>query len=82
MSQKSFVLVILSSLKSMTVSSKLLHYVVTLLSIPFVTPNIQQTEKDLITHVCCYNYKIILFLKLYVSMIYIFKEITFFLYIF
>lgn len=82
MSQKSFILVILSSLKSNTVSSKLLRYVVTLLSIPFVTPNIQQTEKDLITHVCLYNYKIITFLKFYISMIYlyIFKEITFFIY--
>lgn len=51
MTQKSFILVVLSPLKSGTMSSKLLHYVVTVLAIPFVTPNIQQTEKDLITQI-------------------------------
>jgi len=51
MTQKSFILVVLSPLKSGAISSKLLHYVVTVLAIPFVTPNIQQTEKDLITQV-------------------------------
>ncbi|XP_022168997.1 serine/threonine-protein kinase fused isoform X3 [Myzus persicae] len=51
MTQKSFILVVLSPLKSGTMSSKLLQYVVTVLAIPFVTPNIQQTEKDLITQV-------------------------------
>lgn len=51
MTQKSFILVVLSPLKSGTMSSKLLHYVVTVLAIPFVTPNIQQTEKDSITQV-------------------------------
>ncbi|XP_050542973.1 serine/threonine-protein kinase 33 [Daktulosphaira vitifoliae] len=43
--QKSFILVVLSSLNSTNVSSKLLHYVVTLLTLPFVTPNIQQNDK-------------------------------------
>ena len=51
MTQKSFILVVLSPLKSGAMSSKLLHYVVTVLAIPFVTPNIQQTEKDSITQV-------------------------------
>lgn len=51
MNHNSFILVILSSLKSIRVSSKLLRYVVTLLAIPFVTPNVQQTEKDAITQV-------------------------------
>ncbi|XP_029347113.1 serine/threonine-protein kinase fused isoform X2 [Acyrthosiphon pisum] len=51
MTQKSFILVVLSPLKSGTTSSKLLHYVVTVLAIPFVTPNVQQTEKDLITQI-------------------------------
>ncbi|CAH1721638.1 serine/threonine-protein kinase fused isoform X2 [Aphis gossypii] len=51
MTQKSFILVVLSPLKSGAISSKLLHYVVTVLAIPFVTPNVQQTEKDLITQI-------------------------------
>lgn len=51
MNQKSFVLVVLSSLKSATVSSRLLHYVVTLLAAPYVTPNVQQAEKDSMTQV-------------------------------
>lgn len=56
MNQKSFILVILSSLKNGSTSSRLLHYVVTLLAMPFVTPNIQQFEKDLITQVFIYLY--------------------------
>lgn len=60
MNQKSFILVVLSSLKTTTnVSSKLLHNVVTLLAIPFVSPNIQQTEKDSITEVFNFKYYII-----------------------
>lgn len=54
MTQKSFILVILSSLKSIAVCSKLLHFVVTLLVTPYVTSNITQAEKDTITQVFTY----------------------------
>lgn len=55
----------------MTVSSKLLHYVVTLLAIPFVTPNVQQSEKDSITQV------FIIFITMYLFLY--FKNIIFIL---
>lgn len=64
MNHNSFILVILNSLKSITVSSKLLRYVVTLFTIPFVTPNVQQSEKDSITQVFIILY---LFLHLYTN---------------
>lgn len=54
MKQKSFILVILSSIKSDTISAKILKYVVSLLALPFVA-KIEQSEKDLICQVCIYN---------------------------
>lgn len=73
MNQKSFILVILSSLRSNTVSSKLLKYVVTLLAVPFVTLNVEETEKDLITRVYIYIYNY--------HILFIFIIITYFLFI-
>lgn len=54
MTEKSFILVILSSLKSVSVCSKLLHVVVSLLAAPFVTPNITYSETQTLTQVFIY----------------------------
>lgn len=59
MNQKSFILVILSSLKSNTVTSRLLKYVVTLLAVPFVTSEVEDDEKDYISRVYLYIYIIV-----------------------
>lgn len=65
MKQKSFILVILSSIKNSTVSAKILKYVVSLLATPFSTPKIPHSEKELLTEVCNFYNHIIYFILCY-----------------
>lgn len=55
MKQKSFILVILSSIKNSTMSTKVLKYVVSVLAIPFSSPKIPHSERELLTQVCTFN---------------------------